>query len=224
MDYAEAATHLGSLLDVTEERYPTATRILHLQNAVSRLGKEFETSINEGMGQLLFPADSEYVSATISDSAGSGLVARAVTGIWAVKEFTRFSPFDVNTWTADEPWERVKIYPDLQELMDAQRKYSTGLYGFTQYGNRLYGMNAIDYDLLLRVSFHGAYNFKSQGVNEWIGREPFLVIYKAAQLSCVWLEDEGRIPVYQAMFDEEAQVVNLADSRRGDVPLESEEA
>ena len=56
MDIDAAVDHLGELLDVTEDRYPRATRILHMNQSLSEVGREFETRINEGVGNIVFTA------------------------------------------------------------------------------------------------------------------------------------------------------------------------
>lgn len=224
MNITEAATHLGDLLDATTERYPMATRILHLNQAVNRLGVEFETSLNEGVAQVLLQAGATSVGRNPYNLTGS-LIPMVYTGIWGVKEYTDDGTPTASNWTADEAWSRIKIYPDYNSLMDASPNYQGSVFGFAQHGGALYVMNTVDYDILLRMTFHGRNaQISGNATNDWLTIYPFLCIYKAAELSCLWLEDESRIPVYKSMFDEEAQLVNLADSRRGDDPIIAEEA
>jgi hypothetical protein len=58
----------------------------------------------------------------------------------------------------------------------------------------------------------------------WYRVAPWPIIYRAAEIACVWLEDESRIPVYQRMRQEHMDAINITDSMRNDVPLESTEA
>lgn len=234
MDVSTAADHLGRLLEVTEERYPTNVRYMHLTEAVQFLSREYETRMGEGRIQVLIPSNRKLL---VSGLTYDGLTPEVITSVWT---FTDYSGLNTNLNEAVP----VKLYelacaPSMEDLTrryadtetweeEVEDSDQPAPFAYYQYGRYLYFEPAFTGTVYARIFFRGfppdVDIGSPEGASYWFEVAPWPVIYRAAEIACVWLEDEERIMVYERMRNAHMEAVNITDSTRGSVPLESTEA
>lgn len=224
MNVTEAIDQLGQLLDVTEDRYPNSTRILHINQSLAEIAREFETRMNEGVGNVVFTAGSTSQNmGSLIDETGQQLSASVVEAAYYVQDYTTTG----GVRTINEDWKKLTVFPSYELLLDStyvDLSQTGDLIGIAQHGDLLYMANKQTDDTLIRIIFRGVPRYESVGEPAWLRIAPWAVIYHCAQIACVWLEDEGRIPVYERLYQRAAEIVNLEDSMRGDVPMQTTEA
>ena len=227
MDIATAGETLAALMDVDEDRYPVAVRVAHMNQAMSQVSRQFETHLNEGVGQFLLSAGSGVVhQSLLSDESGAGIDPEVVTWLWYSQDFNAVGASPHN-YTTNEKWKSLVLYPEYNYLMNTVGVDASAVgdfYGAAQYGQRIFFLNTQAVDTLFRGTFNGPASYLAAGENAWLRYAPWPIIYQTAQIACVWLEDEARIPIYRSLFNEAAEIVNIADSMRNDAPMESQEA
>lgn len=224
MNITTASEHLRDILDVSDERYSPAVRLAHLNQAIAHLGSTYEMSFNEGTSQYLLEAGSEFIPmGSLQDISGESIQCEVIERLYYVTDYTVVG-INANQYIPNTEWIKVRTYPDYASLLDDQSlDESVGIFGYAQRGPLTYVLNPPTEDVLLKILYTGQHQ-ETTTENSWLRKAPWPVIYYAAQIACVYLEDEERVPVYQSLLETAITTVNLADSMRGDGPLESTEA
>lgn len=222
MDVLTAAQMLGDQLDATEQRYPTNTRLLHIASAMALIAREHENKINEYVGYIELPADSDHFnvgSIAIEDSPV--VTIEAIRSIFYTSEYesTAFGYTPSGTWTRLMPYSDysslINDYPDIE---------SSTPEAYSWHGDTAHVRPAASEDLLLMVTVDTVPGLLLSGTNRMLEEIPFAVIFRAAMIACAWLEDEERIQVYDRMYQEQIEPFCVMDSMRNDGPWISTEA
>jgi len=203
----DAADTVGEMLEVDLARYPQVTRILHLNEAMSHLAREYEVRMNE-----------------FSDTMEWG------AGIGDMDIPSRFIDLDLNTETITSLfYDPATLNTELLEgdLTEVLRKYgdTTGVPTvFAQYGRKLFLRPVPTEDFTLRFMAVGWPRYIDFGENEWLRVAQYPVMYRAAEIASLWLTEDQRVPQFRNLRMESMEMINIADSARNDGPRESQEA
>lgn len=214
------------MLDASDQRYPPAIRVAHLNQSIQELGRQFETRLNEGVAQIeIAAATTSFDLNNVADMNGAQLTGEVLESLWYVESYTTGLSPDPNLWTNDEKFSSVALFPDYEMFMDTTGAFSDDSIGFSavQRGRTVHLAGVPSGGCLARVVFRGPNVPLLNGSNSWLDLAPWCAIYHAAQTACVWLEDEVRIQVYEKLLVRSTEIVNIADSMRGDAPLVSTE-
>lgn len=224
MDITTAIEALGDLLDVTEDRYPSGVRILHMNQSLVEVGREFETAMNEGVGWFEITKGQTRKSLdSLSDESGAKLAPSVIEAAWYSQDYTATAGI---SYSVNSDWDELPIYPNYKALLNSPSvdASTTGdVIGIALHGDQIYLANEQTVDTLVRCTFRGYAQYIGAGENRWLRDAPWPIIYHCAQLACVWLEDEARLPVYKRLYDKAIEVVNLEDSMRNNAPMETTE-
>ena len=207
MDIVSATGVVRDMLEVDLVRYPQAVRVLHVNEAMSHLSREYEVRMNEFSGTMGWGAgvgDKDIPS----DFVDLDLNTETITSLF-------YNPATLNV---------ELLEGDLTEVL---RKYgdTTGVPTvFAQYGRKLYVRPVPTEDFTLRYLAVGWPRSILSGENEWLRIAQYPVIYRALEIASLWLTEDQRIPQFRNLRMESMEMVNIADSARNDGPRESQEA
>ena len=181
MNIGEITTMMGSLLEVSEDRYPSDIRNLHVNQAIRDLAMENN-----------FPFDQRKLKINDADTLtgyefnlahmSSTVVWIRITAIWSDDGEIELEP--------------VKI-ENLGVLLDVPTK-------FAQWAMKLFTNGPIEELGIAHISGKAMpqyleYQESSTLYNDWTIYVPFLVAHAACIYSSVWLVEEERVPLFDAL-------------------------
>jgi hypothetical protein len=223
MQMTTASDMLKDTLNIeSENRYPASIRLWHLGEAMQLLAREYEVRMNEGQYTRAIPSSGQIdMSAVYSDE----LNFEYATTAWV---FTSFSGTgtDANAYGpigATKLMEYFDYDSFMQDYKTTTETVAAAPEAFISYGRWIIIRPIPSETTYVRFNFRGIPPDSPTGEPWWMRVAPWAVIYRAAEIGSVWLEDESRVPVYRNLRQEQMEAINIADSMRGDVVLESTE-
>ena len=176
MNLGQITQMIGEMLEVDEDRYPTASRRIHVNQAIDALAMEND-----------FPFDQVH-----------GTVDPTLTG----NEFPLANGFSLNdvlirvkSITGLDP----VLSDELDSVLDIPTK-------FTHYGMMLYlngPIEALDPPVYFTAKKKPDVLTRDDESNGWTAYLPYLVLYKACIYSSIWLVEEQRVSVFAGLVNEE---------------------
>jgi hypothetical protein len=218
-----AAEAVIEQLDVGEGRYPSTVSLMHVNQALVDMSREYQ-----------FPYDNTLSTYQISTPSvvdqddvwrrfpGSALIRSVLVDDFLVPDFVRgawLDPSGKNTRLNE---------PEFNEAMDYYGDREGTPEAFFIDGDRVYWRPIPapgDDTHFIRFSWKGfPRTFIGTEEPAWLLWAPYAVIYKACEIASVWLIEDSRVPGFQALRKEQMQNIDVTNSMRGDsVPTAAEE-
>jgi hypothetical protein len=210
-------------LDVGEGRYPANVALMHVNQALVDMSREYQ-----------FPYDNTMTSYDISTALvedqdaewqrfpGSARMRSVLVDDFLIPDFVRgawLDPSGANTRLNEPEFnEAMDHYGDRQGIPEA----------FFIDGNRIYWRPIPapgDPTHVIRFSWKGfPRDFVGNEEPLWLIWAPYAVIYKACEIASVWLLEDQRVPAFQALRKDQMQNIDVTNSMRGDsIPTAAEE-
>lgn len=224
MNITTASDLLRDTLNIeSENRYPGNIRIWHLGEAMQLLAREYDVRMNEGVYTRQVPANGNI---DISTVVADGLNLEYITTAWMFTDFTGIggSPSDFTMISPTKLIEYFDFDSFMQDYKTTAETEAGAPEAFIQYGKYIFIRPLPSETTYVRIYFRGIPPDYPSAEPWWLKVAPWAVIYRAAEIACVWLEDEQRLPVYRALRQEQMEMINISDSMRGDVALQTAEA
>lgn len=200
MEISTIASTVASFLDTDEDRYPSAVREAHVNEAMMTLSREYDLDVNRAGTSFTFiqPVDvsSEWVrypgSIAVADVfQDENLTFDTISDAWRY-------PFKAK--------DRIKAF-DYRNLID--------LYGddegavpnaYSIFAGRLHirPIPAIGSTFNLRMLWRGRPTYQTGAVEVPLTRAvPWGVVYRACEVACGWLLEDQRIQLFTAARQEQ---------------------
>lgn len=202
MNHSQLKTRLGELLRVNSKRYPANWRTEHLNLALSSLSKDFDSQLDEDIQSWATVASQGEYAIDTYFAAPQPIFSHPLHVYYVNSDGDQVS-IDQRT-----PEEVALEYP---EGTDAGPPEVFCIF------NR---------EIRLRPKPDGVYtlNWWIQGymrplsgesdTNSWTEKEPFLVLYRAAEHGCIWLLEYDRVAGFEARTEKELMRLIANDSMR----------
>lgn len=224
MNIEVAAAAVQEMFDVTDKRYPLATAILHVNQACRFLSNEFDVTFDRSYKNLLVSRLS------VIESEGVRTMWRSVpTSVILSPDSTlEFDYARSVIYNPGEDDQTKLVEVSFEQIAEANLANAAKPTVYAVHGGTIYfapQQPEPTQDYVIRVIFQGrARSIDSGRTNGWLTRGEFAAIYKTAELAAIYLLEDERVPMFKAMWMEEAKIVEAADSMRGyDEPMLAEE-
>jgi len=216
MDLSTAADHVYSLFDVTEKRYDLSIAEMHINHACLALSEDIDVWFDQSVIDIVWtppttaPTDPrDYGSILVSGITNDLLRFGHALGVWK-------SPFG-----ADYGLEEGSYREIIGEYGDTEAEEPEL---FAVHGDRIYFRPIPTVATTIRFSFQGRPIVITGGTNGWLTNSPYAVIYRAAELSAMYLLEDERVPAFRSMWTMEVERTSVDRSMIGhDAPTQAEE-
>lgn len=218
----DAAQAVYAELDVGEARYPLATALLHVNQALVDMSREYQFPYDNTLSVYdVTTAAQENQEPEWERFPGSALVRSVLVDADYIPDYVRGAWLDPSTSNT-----RLNE-PEFNEMLDFYGDREGKPEAFAIDGNRLYWrpIPAPGETHVIRFSWKGFPRiFNGSEEPLWLIWAPFAVIYKTCEIASSWLIEDQRVPGFQALRREQMQNIDVTNSMRGDsVPTAAEE-
>lgn len=236
MNIDEAAAAVQDMLDVTEKRYSTSVAFMHVNQACQFLSNEYDVSFDKSyVDKEIYPVG---VDAPVPTPAPGSGRPDPVEIMWRRIHLTSgFIPgtnfnvpigvkYVLGIWVHPSTDEQSKLQEcSFSDIMQYATPSGDEVLGYAIHGDYLYLFPEVEGIYRIRVSFQAKQSSINPGeTNGWLTHAPFATVYKAAEFAAIYLLEDERVPMFNAMWKEEVRVVESADGMRGfDEPMIAEE-
>lgn len=205
MDVDTAVGHLVAMLDVSEKRYPPLTAELHVNEACHDLSEDTDVWFD----RYLF--DYNYSVPTVTPTNPNLLGAVPVAGLTYNNMEVGF--FRNVFWqNDDETFKPLDMWNYREMILTHQEQPGTPE-NVAILGQNLLIRPVPEVASVVRFEIKGKCAIiGGEDTNGWLTHAPFAVLYKAAINACIYLMEDSRIPVFQAMYQKQMDSAALHGS------------
>ncbi|HUV74207.1 MAG TPA: hypothetical protein VMW79_07855 [Anaerolineae bacterium] len=221
----EAARILQGTLEVDENRYPFLTAIQHINEAMLLFARMYETRLSEHEGYVQLNAEQEgFNLSSLSTVYTYPVTAERVRALFYCTDFSSAINEPNPSNRAQSDWIRLFPAPVYDDLLQKYNSIEPGEpLAWASMNNTIKIRPVTEDAIFVRVIFDAVPQYLGTGENLWMNTAPYACIYQAAQIACVWLEDEQRVPVYEKLFSMHIESINVMDAGRADGPISMSE-